>query len=88
MAGTVEQEYAGYEAQLPWHHRQPFDGVPQFPCVIEPGDACYFSWAPVTGTGRSLLASPGDVVFLPPEREHSLQAIGARPVEALFALAL
>jgi quercetin dioxygenase-like cupin family protein len=53
MTGTLEQEYAGYEAQLPWHHRQPFQGVPQFPCVIGPGDACYFSWAPEPGNSMA-----------------------------------
>jgi quercetin dioxygenase-like cupin family protein len=42
----------------------------------------------LTGTGRSLLAAPGEVVFLPPGTEHSLQAIGEERVTALFAEAL
>ena len=48
-----ESEYPGYEAVLPWHHRQPFDGVEQFPCVIAPGDASYFSWAPEPGNSMA-----------------------------------
>jgi quercetin dioxygenase-like cupin family protein len=41
----------------------------------------------LTGTGKSLLAGPDDVVFLPPFTEHSLQAIGDEPVQVLSALA-
>ena len=41
----------------------------------------------LTGTGRSLLAAPGEVVFVPPGTEHSLQAIGDEPAAALFAQA-
>ncbi len=48
-----ESEYPGYEAMLPWHHRQPFDGVEQFPCVVAPGDASYFSWAPEPGNSMA-----------------------------------
>ena len=39
----------------------------------------------LTGAARSLLAGEGEVVFLPPGTEHSLQAIGDEPVVALFA---
>jgi quercetin dioxygenase-like cupin family protein len=46
-------DYPGYEALLPWHHRQPFDGVPQVPCVIARRDACYFSWAPEPGNSMA-----------------------------------
>ena len=42
----------------------------------------------LTGTGRSLLAGPSDVVFLPPGTPHTLQAIGDEPVVTLFAQAL
>jgi quercetin dioxygenase-like cupin family protein len=42
----------------------------------------------LTGTGRSLLAGPSDVVFLPPDTAHTLQAIGDEPVVTLFAQAL
>lgn len=45
--------YPGYEAALPWHHRQPFDGVEQFPCVIRRDDADYFSWAPEPGNSMA-----------------------------------
>ncbi len=41
----------------------------------------------LTGTGKSLLAGPNDLVFLPPFTEHSLQAIGDEPVRVLSALA-
>jgi mannose-6-phosphate isomerase-like protein (cupin superfamily) len=41
----------------------------------------------LTGTGRSLLATPSDVVFLPPGTAHTLQAIGDEPVVTLFAQA-
>ena len=41
----------------------------------------------LTGTGRSLLAGPSDVVFLPPGTGHTLQAIGDEPVVTLFAQA-
>jgi quercetin dioxygenase-like cupin family protein len=41
----------------------------------------------LTGTGKSLLAHPDDLVFLPPFTEHSLQAIGDEPVRVLSALA-
>jgi len=33
----------------------------------------------LTGTGKSLLAGPNELVFLPPFTEHSLQAIGDDP---------
>ena len=46
-------EYPGYEALLPWHHRQPFDGVEQFPCVIRREDAPYLSWSPVPGNAMA-----------------------------------
>jgi len=42
----------------------------------------------LTGTGRSLLAGPSDVVFLPPGTAHTLQAAGDEPVVTLFAQAL
>ncbi len=45
--------YPGYEAALPWHHRQPFDDVEQFPRVIRREDACYFSWAPEPGNSMA-----------------------------------
>jgi quercetin dioxygenase-like cupin family protein len=41
----------------------------------------------LTGTGKSLLAGPNDLVFLPPFTEHSLQAIGDEPVAVLSTLA-
>jgi quercetin dioxygenase-like cupin family protein len=50
---TFETEYPGYEAVLPWHHRQPFDGVEQFPCVIGPDDASYLSWSPEPGNAMA-----------------------------------
>jgi len=37
--------------------------------------------------GRGLIAKPGDMVFLPPFTEHSLQAIDDEPVTALSAWA-
>jgi quercetin dioxygenase-like cupin family protein len=40
----------------------------------------------LTGTGKSLLASPDELVFLPPFTEHSLQAIGDEPVSVLSAV--
>ena len=46
-------EYPGYEALLPWHHRQPFDGVEQFPCVIRREDAPYLSWSPEPGNAMA-----------------------------------
>jgi quercetin dioxygenase-like cupin family protein len=46
-------EFAGYEALLPWHHRQPFDGVPQEPRVISRSDTCYFSWSPEPGNAMA-----------------------------------
>jgi hypothetical protein len=36
---TTVIEYPGYEAICPWHHRQPFDGVEQYPTVITRADA-------------------------------------------------
>jgi len=42
-------EHPGFEAIAPWHHRQPFDGVEQYPCVITRAEAPYTSWAPVPG---------------------------------------
>jgi quercetin dioxygenase-like cupin family protein len=51
--GAFETEYPGYEAVLPWHHRQPFDGVEQFPCVIGADDACYLSWSPEPGNAMA-----------------------------------
>jgi quercetin dioxygenase-like cupin family protein len=50
---ATSSEYPGYEAVLPWHHRQPFDGVEQFPCVIRPRDAYYLSWAPEPGNSMA-----------------------------------
>ena len=50
MATTT---FAGYEELLPWHHRQPFDGVPQEPRVIARGDSYYFSWAPEPGNSMA-----------------------------------
>lgn len=52
---SSESEFAGYEALLPHYHRQPFDGVEQFPCVIGRGDARYFSWAPEPGNSMATL---------------------------------
>jgi len=46
MAVDQTEQYAGYEALCTWHHRRPFDGVEQFPCVITPGDAAYLSSVP------------------------------------------
>src|SRR3954464_7371757 len=46
---AVEQEYPGYEALCPWHHRQPFGDGEQVPRVITRADAPYSSWAPVPG---------------------------------------
>jgi len=40
----------------------------------------------LSGTGKSLLAHPDELVFLPPFTEHSLQAIGDEPVSVLSAL--
>ena len=53
MAAYDYDRYPGYEAALPWHHRQPFDGVEQFPCVIRREDADYFSWAPEPGNSMA-----------------------------------
>ena len=50
---AISMEYPGYEAVLPWHHRQPFDGAEQFPCVIRPWDARYLSWAPEPGNAMA-----------------------------------
>ena len=41
----------------------------------------------LTGTGRGLLAKPGEMIFLPPFAEHSLQAIDGGPVTVLSAWA-
>ena len=38
-------------------------------------------------TGTGLIARPGDMVFLPPQTEHSLQAIEDGPVTAISAWA-
>ena len=46
---TTVIEYPGYEAICPWHHRQPFDGVEQYPTVITRADAPYQSWSPAPG---------------------------------------
>ena len=35
------EQYEGYEALCPWHHRQPFDGVEQYPRLITQDDATY-----------------------------------------------
>ncbi len=51
MAATAQ--YPGYEELLPWHHRQPFDGVPQFPCLISRKDTSYLSWSPVPGNAMA-----------------------------------
>jgi quercetin dioxygenase-like cupin family protein len=48
-----EPLYPGYEALLPWHHRQPFDGAEQFPCVIGREQASYFSWSPEPGNAMA-----------------------------------
>ena len=57
MSTTVETEkYAGYEALCPWHHRQPFDGVEQYPRVITRADAKYW-----LGAGRQRRAAVLDV---------------------------
>jgi len=42
----------------------------------------------LTASGRGLIAGPGDMVFVPPFVEHSLQAIDDEPVTALSAWAL
>lgn len=42
-------QYPGYEEMCPWHHRMPFDGVPQEPRVVTRAEALYQSWAPAPG---------------------------------------
>jgi len=49
MSATPALEYPGYEAICPWHHRQPFDRVEQFPRLVSKADALYQSWAPAPG---------------------------------------
>ena len=46
MAVHETEKYAGYEALCPWHHRQPFDGVEQRPCVITRAEAAYCTSVP------------------------------------------
>ena len=46
MTFVESEQYAGYEAACPWHHRQPFDGVEPHPRVITRADAAYLAWAP------------------------------------------
>ena len=41
----------------------------------------------LTASGTGLIAQPGDLVFVPPFTEHSLQAIEDEPVTALSAWA-
>jgi hypothetical protein len=43
---TDTEQYAGYEAACPWHHRQPFADGNQYPRVISRADASYLAWAP------------------------------------------
>ena len=40
------EQYEGYEALCPWHHRQPFDGVEQYPRLITQDDASYCTSVP------------------------------------------
>ncbi len=46
MSVLETERWAGYEAAWPGHHRQPFDGVEQYPRVITRADAGYAAWAP------------------------------------------
>jgi quercetin dioxygenase-like cupin family protein len=41
----------------------------------------------LTGTGKGLIGRPGEMIFLPPFTEHTLQAIDDEPVTALSAWA-
>jgi quercetin dioxygenase-like cupin family protein len=40
------ERWSGYETAWPGHHRQPFNGVDQYPCVITRADAEFNAWAP------------------------------------------
>ena len=42
----------------------------------------------IWGMGRGLIGKPGDMIFVPPLTEHSLQAIEDEPVNALSVWAL
>jgi quercetin dioxygenase-like cupin family protein len=37
----------------------------------------------ITGTGKGLIGRPGDMIFVPPHTEHTLQAIEGGPVTCL-----
>ena len=51
MTVLETERWSGYEAAWPGHHRQPFDGVEQYPRVITRADAD-------TPRGRRRTASP------------------------------